>query len=184
MIELNKMELRKDMKMLLKNMTEEDYCKYSSEIKEKLISSHQWYEAKTIGITISTDREVDTRLIIEEGWKQNKTIVVPKCIPEKKQLVFYKITSFSEVEDSFYSLKEPITAITSQVDKANIDLIIVPGLIYDKEGYRVGFGGGYYDRYLKNYHGDTIALAFKFQITGHVPKEDHDIPVGKIISNT
>ncbi|WNF37765.1 5-formyltetrahydrofolate cyclo-ligase [Bacillaceae bacterium IKA-2] len=180
----NKGQLRNEMKQRLLKMKETDYILFCSEIKNKLLQSKEWDEATTIGITIATKREIDTIPIIEAGWKQGKQIVVPKCFPKEKKLNFYQINSFLEVEDSFYSLKEPITTLTPFVNKEQIDLVIVPGLIFDKEGYRIGFGGGYYDRYLNGYHNDTIALAFDFQLVDEVPKEAYDIPVRKIITNT
>lgn len=180
----NKKQLRNEMKQLLMQMTKEEYTKYSEEITEKLINSTEWIKAKTIGITISTGREVNTHAIIDTGWKEGKQIVVPKCFPEKKQMKFFQIKSFDEVEDSFYSLKEPITTITPLVRKEHIDLLIVPGLVYDKRGYRIGFGGGYYDRYLANYKNKTLSLAFHFQVIEEVPYELYDIPVEKIITNT
>lgn len=181
---LCKVQLRNEMKKRLANLKEEDYNLFSKQIKEKLIHTDEWEKAKTIGITYSLGNEVDTIAIIEEGWLQNKTIALPKCIPDQRLLNFYRVNSFEEVEDSFYSLKEPITAITPYIAKSDIDLLIVPGLIYDKRGYRIGFGGGYYDRYLVNYPGSTISLGFHFQIIDEVPNEAHDLPVKKIISNT
>ncbi len=179
-----KKQLREKMKDNLKQMNDDDYQTFSYELKKKLLRSKEWKEAKTIGITISTNREVDTRSIIEAGWEEKKRIVVPKCFPEKKELKFYQINSFQEVEDSFYSLKEPIITMTPFVEKSEIDLLIVPGLIFDEHGYRIGFGGGYYDRYLMDYANMTISLAFDFQLVDDLPKENFDIPIQKIISNT
>jgi 5-formyltetrahydrofolate cyclo-ligase len=70
-----------------------------------------------------------------------------------------------------------------EVDASRIDLMIVPGLAYTREGYRLGFGGGYYDRYLQNYHGKTISLAFNEQLVPNFLVEEHDIPVSEIITN-
>lgn len=180
----NKVQLRNEMKQHLLKMKETDYILFCSQIKDKLLQSKEWHEAATIGITIATKREIDTIPIIEAGWKQGKQIVVPKCFPKEKKLNFYQIVSFQEVENSFYSLKEPITTLAPFVKKEQIDLLIVPGLIFDKYGFRIGFGGGYYDRYLDGYLKDTVALAFDFQLVDEVPKEAYDIPVRKIITNT
>lgn len=180
----NKNQLRNEMKQRLYKMKESDYILFCSEIKAKLLQSKEWHEATTIGITIATGREVETISIIEAGWKEGKEIVVPKCSPKEKKLNFYQIVSFQEVEESFYSLKEPITTLTPFVEKEQIDLLIVPGLIFDKQGFRIGFGGGYYDRYLDGYHKNTVALAFDFQLVDEIPNEAFDIPVKKIITNT
>jgi 5-formyltetrahydrofolate cyclo-ligase len=172
------------MKQHLQVMSEGEYWQFSSNIKEQLTRSEEWAQALTIGITISTGREVDTIAIIEEGWRQNKRIVVPKCNQEKRELNFYQISSFKDVEDSFYSLKEPIISKTPFVSHEDIHLLVVPGIVFDKRGFRIGYGGGYYDRYLVDYKNNTVSLAFKFQIVDDVPKEEHDIAVQKLISNT
>ncbi|MCT8139730.1 5-formyltetrahydrofolate cyclo-ligase [Anaerobacillus sp. CMMVII] len=181
---MEKVYLRNKMKQRLAEMNEADYWQQSKKIREKLFNSTEWSEAKTIGITISTGREVDTLAIIEEAWQTNKRVVVPKCYPQKRELKFYQINSFTEVEDSFYSLKEPIISITKLVQKEDIDLVVVPGIIYDQRGYRIGYGGGYYDRFLSDYPNKTISLAFEMQIVEEVPAEEHDIAVEKLISNT
>ena len=69
------------------------------------------------------------------------------------------------------------------VEPNDIDLLIVPGIAFDSEGFRMGFGGGYYDRFLQSFKGNTVSLAFQEQIVSNLPKEDHDIPVEKIITD-
>lgn len=179
---MNKGNVREEIKKKLLEMNDIDYWALSKSIKDKLINSNEWAEALTVGLTISTGREVDTKEIIEEGWRQNKRIVVPKCFPKNRELRFYQINSFQEVEDSFYSLKEPIISITPYVPKNEIDLMVVPGIVYDKRGFRIGYGGGYYDRYLSDYTNKTISLAFGLQIVEEVPVEEHDVAVEKLIS--
>ncbi|QOY36135.1 5-formyltetrahydrofolate cyclo-ligase [Anaerobacillus isosaccharinicus] len=179
---MNKGNVREEIKKKLLEMNDIDYWALSTRIKDELINSNEWAEALTIGLTISTGREVDTKEIIEEGWRQNKRIVVPKCFPKNRELRFYQFNSFQEVEDSFYSLKEPIISVTPYVPKNEIDLMVVPGIVYDKRGFRIGYGGGYYDRYLSNYTNKTISLAFGLQIVDEVPVEEHDVAVEKLIS--
>lgn len=181
---MDKVQLRNNMKQKLINLTKDEHKLYSKDIRNKLVNSLEWQEATTIGITISTNFEVDTVTIIEKGWSQNKKIVVPKCFPKQKQLQFLKINSFKDVENSFFNLREPIVANTVQVEKSDIDLLIVPGLVFDNQGYRIGFGGGYFDRFLADFNQQTVSLAYHFQMVDEIPKEDYDLPVGKIINNT
>lgn len=178
-----KNELRKEMKAKLKGLTLEEHITLSTYIQTNLFQTKQWQEAQTIGVTVSRFPEVRTNEIIERAWNEGKKVVVPKCNPKTSTMDFYEITGFHELEVVYYGLREPIVSKTKYVPSSVIELIIVPGLIYDKEGYRIGFGGGYFDRYLQNFHGRKISLAFSIQLMEEVPRESFDIPVESIITN-
>lgn len=171
------------MKEKIEKINQDDYNDWSNKIKNKLHSLHDWKQAHMIGITISRGKEVYTRSIIEKGWEEGKKIVVPKCNPAQKEMTFRIIDAFDQLENIYYNLEEPKEAITEPVSANEIDLLIVPGLAFDVKGYRLGFGGGYYDRFLKTYKGNTAALAFQLQVVSEIPTEIHDMPVHKIITN-
>jgi 5-formyltetrahydrofolate cyclo-ligase len=175
--------IRKEMKEKLSGLSKPYYEDFSYKIARNLYEQEDWIEADIIGVTISKEPEVDTYQIIRKAWESGKEVVVPKCHPKDKMLSFHKITQFSQLESVFYGLFEPINDRTIEVRQADIDLLIVPGLAYSRDGYRLGFGGGYYDRYLQHYKGKTISLAFHLQVIPLIPIEGHDIPVSKLITN-
>lgn len=179
-----KSELRKAMTGFLKKMAEQEKKDIEEKILQNLLSSSLWKDARTIGVTVSQGFEWNTRPIIESGWKQGKTICVPKCVPKEKKLIFYELEDFGQLEKSYYNLLEPETEKTTKVEKPQIDLLIVPGLVFDKNGYRVGFGGGYYDRFLMDFPNKTVSLAHSGQIRGDLPVDSHDIPVQHLITET
>jgi 5-formyltetrahydrofolate cyclo-ligase len=174
--------IRSQMKETLSMLSKPLYEDYSYQVAGNLFQEPNWKAAKVIGITISKQPEVDTYQIIRKAWETGKQVVVPKCIPTEKALIFRTLTRFAQLESVFYGLLEPIEAETTAVKQSEIDLLIVPGLAYTSEGFRVGFGGGYYDRYLNQYQGNTVALAFQCQVVPSIPVEAHDIPVSKIIT--
>lgn len=181
---MSKKELRANIKTGLQTLSREDREKQGREIQANLFQFPYWRNAETIGITISFGHEIDTYNIIRKAWHDGKKVVVPRCIRETKQLQFYLLTNFSQLEDSFYGLKEPDPAQTKPIDGLAIDFLIVPGLLFDRRGYRVGYGGGYYDRFLAKYHPFTCALAYSIQLTDdQLPNEPFDIPVKSIITN-
>ena len=156
--------------------------KCSLHITERLLASEEFRNAETIGITISRFPEIDTRQIIESAWEMGKRIAVPKCIHATREMDFRLIQSYKQLETVYLDLLEPIVDETTSVRKNEIDLQIVPGVVFSDEGYRIGFGGGYYDRYMMDYKGYAVSLAFECQ-TGHpVPVERHDIPVSKLVT--
>jgi 5-formyltetrahydrofolate cyclo-ligase len=174
--------LRKRVMTELEIMPKPQYEHLSYMLANQLFLDEHWKTANTIGVTVSRFPEADTYQIIRKAWEQGKTVVIPKCLPKTKEMVFRTLTAFDQLETVYYGLLEPIEAVTAEKDPENIDLIIVPGLAFTPDGYRLGFGGGYYDRYLQKFNGATLSLAFPAQLVPELPVEDHDIPVGKIIS--
>ncbi|WP_037593142.1 5-formyltetrahydrofolate cyclo-ligase [Sporosarcina sp. D27] len=174
--------IRKNCLLKLKNMSADEYKRKSDCIRLRFLETAEFIKAETVAITMSRSTEVQTRTIIEACWKLGKNVVVPKCNPEQKTMDFKKITSFQQLETVYLDLQEPNPFITESVNKFEIDLLIVPGVVFTKEGYRIGYGGGYYDRYLSTYTGETVALAFELQLVDQLPIESHDIPVKKIIT--
>lgn len=157
--------------------------KIENELTNKLIKSDLWQTAEVIGITISQPLEWNTEKIIQAAWEENKTVAVPKCDPHLKHLNFYKFTSYDDLEVVYYDLREPKPIAAKEISKQAIELLIVPGLLYNKQGYRIGFGGGFYDRFLEDFKGITLSLAADFQIYDDIPIEVHDIPVDHIFTN-
>jgi len=179
---MSKLSKRKLMITIMKDMNHSEHASKSTAILENLYLSKEFASARTIGVTISRFPEVDTYPLIEFAWKSGKQVVVPKCIPQTREMDFRVITSMNDLETVYMDLKEPIVGRTIPVDKKRIDLQIVPGVLFSDEGFRIGFGGGYYDRYLTDYSGERISLAFENQTSQEVPIEEHDIPVNKIIT--
>lgn len=178
----SKRNVRTCMKKLLQTMSQSDYCKRSACIAESLYQESEWRQAQIIGITVSIFPEVETKAIIAHAWSQGKKVAVPKCEAQLRQMDFRILTDFSQLECVYSGLLEPRVDQTVYVPQEELDLLIVPGLAFDVRGHRLGFGGGYYDRYLSRYTGNTLSLAFKEQVITHFPTENHDLPIGKIIT--
>ncbi|MGG0716495.1 5-formyltetrahydrofolate cyclo-ligase [Robertmurraya massiliosenegalensis] len=176
-----KKELRKSLQEKLKKMTKLEYEQLSYKIAQNLFTDPAWVKSKTVGITVSRVPEVDTYQIIRTAWENNKQVVVAKCEPKERTMHFRTLTALDQLETVYFGLSEPIVEKTIEVEKEQIDLLIVPGLAFTKDGYRLGFGGGYYDRYLEDYKGQKLALAFPLQLVKKLPIESHDIPVDKIV---
>ncbi len=179
---MSKLSKRKLMITIMKDMNHSEHTSKSAAILEQLYKCEEYASARTIGVTISRFPEVDTFPLIESAWKSGKQVAVPKCNPETREMDFRLIKSFDDLERVYMDLKEPIVGRTVSIDKRQIDLQIVPGVVFSDEGFRIGFGGGYYDRYLADYNGSRVSLAFEEQTSQEVPIEEHDIPVNKIIT--
>ena len=154
---------------------------YSTSITDKLLNSKYYKEANTIMCFISFSDEVDTHPFIKKAIKDGKNIVVPITFPENKELKPSLIKDFKELELGYYNILTPKKEYERFIDPKEIDLIIVPGVAFKENGYRIGYGGGYYDRFLlKIPNTPTIAIGFSLQIVKDIPIDSFDIPVDYI----
>ncbi|MCR8853170.1 5-formyltetrahydrofolate cyclo-ligase [Lysinibacillus fusiformis] len=182
---MDKTTLRNKVRETLAIMNEEVYIRQSKAVVQRVLQEPYIIEANTIGITISNQPEVDTILLIEELWQLGKKVAVPKCHPKTREMTFYAIESFAQLETVYMHLREPIPERCELVDANEMDIILVPGVVFDRLGYRIGYGGGYYDRYILNYKkGKLMSLLFEEQIVNRVPTEEHDCPVDIIVTPT
>lgn len=179
---MDKESLRKGMIAALIKIPLLKRKKINYQLHAQLFESNFWKNAKVIGITLSQELEWDTYTVVRKAWKEGKKVCVPKTIPQTKELHFYQIDNFDQVESGFFDIEEPIPSRCKRVDALAIDLLIVPGVVFTKEGYRIGFGGGYYDRFLKEYTGTTLSLVHSKQLMNNMPIEPHDIPVQYLIT--
>lgn len=178
---MNKQELRQSTIQKVKQLTEDEKLQIEENLTEQLLHSPLWRQATTIGVTMSQGFEWNTKSIIEQAWNQNKTVCIPKCEPKEKQLTFYQLDTYEQLEVVYYNLLEPKPEQEMQVDKKAIDLLIVPGILFDPQGYRIGFGGGYYDRFLMDFPNQTVSMLSTIQLVDNVPTESFDIPVQHLI---
>ncbi|WP_137788887.1 5-formyltetrahydrofolate cyclo-ligase [Bacillus sp. E(2018)] len=179
---MNKSQWRKELKQVLLSIGTEERKAKSEAISNLLFQTDEWKKADCFGITVSRGFELDTSYIINQAWNEGKTVAVPKCYSKHKQMEFRAITSYEELENVYMDLFEPRIDVTSCIEASQMNMIIVPGLGFDSEGYRIGYGGGYFDRYLQTYGGSKFSLAYTLQTTKSLPHENYDIPVDKIIT--
>lgn len=180
---MDKKTIRNDMRQHLKQMDEETYFHRSRLILQRLLQEPSIIKGKTIAVTISGFPEVETREMIKALWGLKKIIAVPKCEPKTREMDFYMITNFEQLETVYLNIEEPKVIETTYISKGEIDVMIVPGVVFNEIGYRVGFGGGYYDRYLSAFSGEKLSIAFDEQIADVIPTEAHDIPVNIILTD-
>lgn len=164
----------------LKTLSEVDRVSYDTQLLRQLVDSELWQHADSIGVTLSNFPEVDTAAVIAQAWQDGKKVYIPYS-GENGVMTFFAYTPDTELERSRFGIREPKYR-DEAVDKEKIALMVVPGVAYNNRGYRIGFGGGYYDRYLADYQGDTCSLLYPFQLDERISNlvESFDIPVQKL----
>lgn len=179
---MEKAVLRKSVISQMNELSKSQHAEMSSAILEKLLEDSDFQQAKTVGVTISRWPEVDTIPLIKLCWQLGKKVAAPKCFAKDRTMDFRLFDRLGQLEVVYMDLQEPIEAETEAIASESLDLLIVPGVVFTASGYRIGFGGGYYDRYLNGFKGNTRSLAFDFQLADELPVESHDIPVDGIIT--
>ena len=172
-----KSELRKQVLHEMKAISQEQKQFIDQALTEQLLQHPFYQEAKVIATYLSFPHEFQTQELIEQALRDCKKVLIPKTYP-KGRMDFVVYDPQQLVKTSF-GLLEPQGDL-EVVDASQIDLIHVPGLAFTTEGYRIGYGGGYYDRYLKHFSGNTLSTVYPCQIRDFIP-EDHDIPVQEVL---
>ena len=172
-----KAELRKQVLQEMKAIPRQQKQFIDQTLTERLLQHPFYQEAKVIASYLSFPHEFQTQELIEQALKDGKKVLIPKTYP-KGRMDFVVYDPQQLVKTSF-GLLEPHGDL-EVVDASQIDLIHVPGLAFTTEGYRIGYGGGYYDRYLEQFSGHTLSTIYPCQIQDFIP-ENHDISVQEVL---
>ena len=172
-----KAELRKKILQEMKTLSQEQKQAMDRDLTERFLQHPFYQEAKVIATYLSFPHEFQTQELIEQALKDDKKVLIPKTYP-KGRMDFVVYHPQQLVKTSF-GLLEPQGDL-EVVEPSQIDLIHVPGLAFTTEGYRIGYGGGYYDRYLEHFAGHTMSTIYPFQVQ-EFNFENHDIPVQEVL---
>ncbi|MBY5035040.1 5-formyltetrahydrofolate cyclo-ligase [Streptococcus gallolyticus] len=173
---MEKKKLRKDMLALMKEQVGKVKRRRDQALLFKLTSLPAYESATTIATYLSTALEFNTLPFIQQALADGKRVVVPKVLPDR-QMVFLDYGA-DNIQLSSFGVPEPISG--EVVDKAAIDLIHVPGLAWNEDGFRVGYGGGFYDRYLVDFQGQTVSTIYPFQVQDFT-QDSFDIAVQQVL---
>lgn len=172
-----KAELRKQVLQEMKAVSQEQKQAIDQALTERLLHHPFYQEAKVIATYLSFPHEFQTQELIEQALEDGKKVLIPKTYP-KGRMDFVVYDPQQLVKTSFGLLEQQ--GNLEVVDVSKIDLIHVPGLAFTTKGYRIGYGGGYYDRYLEHFTGHTLSTVYHYQVQDFIP-ENHDIPVQEVL---
>lgn len=181
------MESKKDIRSriisLRDNLSLEERKNYNEEIYKKVLESEYYKKAKVIFIFVSYKTEVDTHAIIKRALEDGKRIAVPKIKTKKEGILPVEIKAFDELSPGNYGILEPVE--DNIINKEEIDLILSPGVAFDKNGGRLGYGAGFYDRFISSFVKKipVVAIGYKVQLVNEVPMDEFDMRVSDIITN-
>lgn len=176
--------IRERMHKLRNSLSAEEVQSKSEKINDNLFALNYLKEANKIMTYVSFKNEVSTIGIIDKLIKMEKEVIVPICDTNEYTLIPSRILSLDELSLSYFGIMEPKEPFIRPVNPKDIDIILVPGLAFDKNRNRLGHGKGFYDRFLKDVRPNSlkIALAYDFQVLDSIPIENWDIPMDLIIT--
>ncbi len=182
---MNKKELRKKVIQERDQLTPEEIRNKSLSIAKNLYSLPAYQDAASVMFFITFGSEVDTRPMVEETINNNKIVLAPKPVPEKREMIPAQIVDWEkDLVPGAYDIPEPKEEALRPFKPEKIDLLITPGVAFDIKGNRLGYGGGYYDRFfsLLRVKVPLVALVFDLQIVPEVPVDEWDRRVDVVIT--
>ena len=182
---MEKLQMRGQIKDLLMEIAPEVRIEKSKKACQNFIGTELYDSASVIMVFLSLPHEVDTTPIILDAWQKGKTIAVPKVSWQQRHMIPIELKSLEAgLTIGTYGIRNPSTGVPVPLD--DIDIVIAPGLGFDKDGGRIGRGGGYYDRFFttKNLRAMKVGLAFSEQVVNEVPMMEHDQKLEMLVTDT
>ena len=175
---MDKKELRRTIRERKRAMTEEEIVSRSKKLGELFAQSEAYKAAKTIYGYLPYNQEVRTVPMLEQALKDGKRVAVPKVYGDEMKFLY--LDDLSQVEKGYAGIPEPIA--DGPLADDDTALVLMPGLAFDPQGHRIGYGGGFYDKFLAaEPNHPTLALCYEFQMLPRLDTEEHDIPVDTVL---
>ncbi|MGM9660028.1 MAG: 5-formyltetrahydrofolate cyclo-ligase [Faecousia sp.] len=175
---MDKTELRRSIRARKRAMTEEEIEARSARLGQLFLESEAYKAAKTIYGYLPYNQEVRTVPMLEQALRDGKKVAVPKVYGEEMKFLY--LDDLTKVAKGYAGIPEPIA--DEPVADDETALVLMPGLAFDPEGHRIGYGGGFYDKFLAaEPNHPTLALCYEFQMLPKLDTEEHDIPVDTVL---
>ena len=175
---MDKKELRRSIRERKRAMTEEEIVSRSEKLGVLFAQSEAYKNAKTIYGYLPYNQEVRTVPMLEQALKDGKKVAVPKVYGDEMKFLY--LDDLTQVEKGYAGIPEPIA--DGPVADDDTALVLMPGLAFDPAGHRIGYGGGFYDKFLAaEPNHPTLALCYEFQMLPELHTEEHDIPVDTVL---
>jgi len=180
MVKEKKKTLRREILERRKNLSEEQIKELSQRVIENLKKLPEFKKAKVVMLYFPVKGEVDLKPLIGELIKSpDKVLVLPKVTADG-DMVAVEVKTSEVLREGKFGISEPIGGRIFKPEK--VDLVVVPGVAFDRRGYRLGMGKGFYDRFLPRVKGAKVGVAYDFQVVDGLPTEEHDVPLDKIVT--
>ena len=178
---MDKKQIRKELKEKRKNIPKDKKAIYDIEISRKITETDYYKNAQQVLIFASVGDEFNTLFIIEKCREDKKSLFFPVCLDSQGKMEFFKTDTDDDLQVGMYNIPEPKWTCEKYSFKEN-DLIVVPCLSVDNNGYRIGYGKGYYDRFLKDFNGVSICPCYEELLRDSLPTDEYDVKINILIT--
>lgn len=177
-----KSNLRQKYRTLRDKIDPTQKLKLDNDILKRIVMLNQYASADTVLTYVSKGSEIDTKELIKKALSDGKRVAVPCCVPNTREMNFYYISSLEELSVKSFGVLEPEMDDQRIFKGSEKSICFIPAFCFDNNGYRLGYGMGYYDRFLINYEGVTVGLCYSDFIRGHFQHGKFDCPVEIIVT--
>ena len=180
-----KAEARKRLKALRAGIPVDERTQIDAAIAARVLRTREYENASTVLPYLSFGAEIDTRPIIENAWASGKLVALPRCVDGTRYMTWHRVDGFSALITSRLGVEEPVYDASTLVHPDDFEnaLAIVPGLTFDECGYRLGYGGGFYDVFLSGFKGTAMGLCRSSQLSERLDVIDKfDLPVDIVVT--
>ena len=175
---MNKQALRDLVRSRKRAMTEAQILEKSEDLTRQFLESGEYRNARSIYGYLPYNQEVRTVPLLEQALRDGKRVAVPKCYGDEMRFIW--LEDLTAVEKGYAGIPEPIA--DGPVADDEEALVLMPGLAFDREGHRIGYGGGFYDKFLaREANHPTVALCYDFQVFDHLETDEFDVPADRIL---
>lgn len=177
-----KNDLRAFFKAVRMSLSETERNRLDRLIADRFLTLPQYREAKTVLFYVSLPLEVDTYALMERAFRDDKTVAAPRCVPGTREMDFYILRDIRDLAPGAFGVSEPKVESCEKLTDLSDGLCVVPALGFARDGYRLGYGKGYYDRFLARFSGRTVGLVYDACLKEHLPHDRFDCRVEQIVT--
>lgn len=182
-IRVVKAKIRSDIKDYRRSLDPAVKEEMDRSILRRITSVPEYQESDLLLCYIATPIEVETRGLVEDAWRRGKKVAAPYCIAGTRNMDFYYIDSFDQLACRTFGVWEPVAERCAKLEDISRGVCIVPALAYDMAGYRMGYGGGYYDRFLARFGGFKLGIVYDSCIRRRLAHGRYDLPVDLVVTD-
>lgn len=151
-------------------------------VARRIVDLVEWHDARTLGLYVAIGSEVPTRPLLEAALASGKRVAVPRTLVAEHAIALHEVESLDELAPGAFRVPEPDPRVHADVAREDVDVVVVPGVAFDATGHRLGYGRGYFDRFLDGFRGLKVGVTYDALVADALPAEAHDVRMDVLVT--